>query len=107
MLRLALRLRSRHDSSHLELLEELARRAGDVNAAGYAALTVLHTLDDTGGLGALGAVCALVGVHHLLSGAGLVNLRHSAHISFYESGGSRSPGNGTGAPLSGTQPEQP
>jgi hypothetical protein len=62
----------------LEFFEEIARRAGDINSAGSAALTVLDALDDAGGFGALRAIGALVGVHDLLTVAGLGNLRHNA-----------------------------
>ena len=60
----------------LELFEELAGGAGDVDAAGDTALTVLDALDDAGGLGALRAIGALVSIHDLLTVAGLGNLRH-------------------------------
>jgi hypothetical protein len=43
----------------LELLEEVAGRAGDVDAAGDAALAILDALDDARGLFALGAGGAL------------------------------------------------
>ena len=49
----------------LELLEEVASRAGDVDSAGDAALTVLDALYDSCGLGALGAIGALVCIHDL------------------------------------------
>ena len=50
-------------AAELELLEEVAGRAGDVDSAGCAALAVLDPLDDAGGLGALGTIGALAGVH--------------------------------------------
>jgi hypothetical protein len=62
----------------LEFFEEIARRTGDIDSAGSAALTVLDTLDDAGGFGALRTIGALVGVHDLLTVAGLGNLRHNA-----------------------------
>jgi hypothetical protein len=62
----------------LEFFEEIARRAGDIDSTGGAALTVLDALDDAGGFGALGTIGALVGVHDLLTVAGLGNLRHNA-----------------------------
>ena len=61
-----------------EFLEEIARRAGDVYSAGGTALPILNTLDDTGGFGALGTIRALVGIHDLLTVAGLGNFRHNA-----------------------------
>src|ERR1700679_1101608 len=60
----------------LELFEELADRAGDVDSAGDAALAVLDALDDAGGLGALGTIGALLCIHDLLAVAGLGNLCH-------------------------------
>jgi hypothetical protein len=73
----------------LEFFEEIARRAGDVHSARNTALTVLDALDDAGGFGALGAIGALVGVHDLLTVAGLGNLRHNACSPWYECCGSR------------------
>jgi hypothetical protein len=61
----------------LELFEELAGRAGDINSARGSALTILHALDDAGRLGALWAIGALVGIHDLLTVAGLGNLCHN------------------------------
>jgi hypothetical protein len=66
------------DWNGLEFFEEIARRAGDIDSAGSATLTVLDALDDAGGFGALRAIGALVGVHDLLTVAGLGNLRHNA-----------------------------
>jgi hypothetical protein len=60
----------------LELLEEVAGRAGDINAAGDIALAVLDALYDAGGLGALGAVGALLGIHDLLAVTGFGDLCH-------------------------------
>ena len=60
----------------LELFEELAGRAGDVDSAGGSAFAVLDALYDASGLGALGAIGALVSIHDLLTVAGLGNLRH-------------------------------
>jgi hypothetical protein len=74
---------------NLELFEEVTCRAGDVNSAWRAALAVLDALDDAGGFGTLGAICALVGVHDLLTVAGLGNLRHNACSPWYECFGSR------------------
>ena len=62
----------------LEFFEEIARRAGDIYSAGSSALPVLDTLDDAGGFGALGTIRALVGIHDLLTVAGLGNFRHNA-----------------------------
>jgi hypothetical protein len=45
--------------SYLQLLVELARRAGDENPAGDTAFAVFDPLYDAGGLAALGAVGAL------------------------------------------------
>ena len=72
----------------LELFEEIARRAGDIHSARSTALTVLDTLDDAGGFGALGTIRALVGIHDLLTVAGLGNLRHNACSPWYEYCGS-------------------
>jgi hypothetical protein len=77
------------DSICLELFEEIARRAGDIHSARSTALTILDTLDDAGGFGALGTIRALVGVHDLLTVAGLGNLRHNACSPWYECCGSR------------------
>ena len=60
----------------LELFEEVAGRAGDVDAAGDAALAILDALDDAGGLGALGTICAFLCIHDLFAVAGFGNLRH-------------------------------
>ena len=62
----------------LEFFEEIARRAGDIYSAGRTPLPVLNTLDDAGGFGALGTIRALVGIHDLLTVAGLGNFRHNA-----------------------------
>jgi hypothetical protein len=74
---------------YLQFLEKIARRAGDVNSARSAALTILHALDDAGGFGALGTVGALVGIHNLLTVAGFGNLRHNASSPWYKYCGSR------------------
>src|SRR5665213_847359 len=60
----------------LQLLEKIARGARNVDAAGDVALAVLDALHDAGGLGALGTIGALLGIHDLLAVAGLGNLRH-------------------------------
>src|SRR5260370_22184029 len=73
----------------LELFEEVACRAGDVDSAGGAALAVLGALDNAGGFGALRAVAALVSIHDLLTVAGFGNLRHNASSPWYEFFGSR------------------
>ncbi len=62
----------------LEFFEEVAGRAGDIDSAGDAALTILDPLDDASGFGAFGAVGAPAGVHDLFTVAGLGNLRHGA-----------------------------
>jgi hypothetical protein len=54
----------------LELFEEVAGRAGDVDSAGGSALAVLDPLDDAGWFGALGTVGALGGIHCFLTVAG-------------------------------------
>ena len=64
--------------SKLEFFEEIARRTGDIHSAGSTALTVLDALYDAGRFGALRTIGALVGVHDLLTVAGLGNLRHNA-----------------------------
>jgi hypothetical protein len=76
-------------SDDLELLEEIACRAGDVHSAWRAALTVLDTLHDAGRFGALGTIRALVSIHDLLTVAGLGNFRHNACSPWYECCGSR------------------
>ena len=76
-------------SINLELFEEVAGRAGDVNSAGSAAFTVLDALDDTGWFRALRAIGALVSIHYFLTVAGLGNLRHNACSPWYECYGSR------------------
>jgi hypothetical protein len=61
---------------YLQLLVEIARRAGDENPAGDAALAVFDPLYDAGGLATLGAVGALGCVHYFLAVCGLSNLGH-------------------------------
>lgn len=73
----------------LQLFEELAGGAGDVDAARNAALTILDALDDAGGFGALRAIRALVGIHDLLTVASLGNLCHNSCSPWYECFGSR------------------
>ena len=63
---------------YLEFFEEIARRAGDIHSARSTALTILDALYDAGRFGALRTIGALVGVHDLLTVAGLGNLRHNA-----------------------------
>src|SRR6476661_8331606 len=65
----------------LELLVEIACRAGDVDSAGNAALTVLDALHDARRLAALGTVRALGRVHYLLAICGLCNLRHDSPLT--------------------------
>jgi len=76
-------------SGELEFFVKIAGRAGDVNSAGHSALTILHSLDDTGRFGALRAIRALVGIHDLLTVAGLGNLCHNLALPRYECFGSR------------------
>ena len=68
----------------LELFKEIACRAGNIHSARCAAFTVLYALDDTGRFRALWTIGALVGVHDLLTVAGLGNLRHNACSPWYE-----------------------
>ena len=68
----------------LELFEEVACRAGDINSARRTTLTILDALDDAGGFGTLWAIGALVGIHDLLTVAGLGNLRHNALFSLMQ-----------------------
>jgi hypothetical protein len=75
--------------SYLEFFEEIACRAGDIHSAGSTALTVFDTLDDAGGFGALRTIRALVGIHDLLTVAGLGYFRHNACSPWYEYCGSR------------------
>src|ERR1700722_598160 len=65
-----------------QFLEELARRAGNINPAGNVALAVLHPLDDAGRLAALGAIGALGSVHHLLAVGCFSDLSTYGHGSF-------------------------
>src|SRR2546426_973790 len=73
----------------LEFFEEITRRAGDIHPARSTPLTILDALDDAGGFGALRTIGALVGIHDLLTVAGLGNLRHNARSPWYECCGSR------------------
>ncbi len=66
----------RRIGGRLELFEEIADRAGDVDSAGGSALAILDTLDDAGRLGALGAVGALGCVHYFLTVGSFSNLGH-------------------------------
>ena len=65
--------------SSLQLLEELAGRARNVNPARDAALAVLDPLHNTRRLAALRAIRALGGVHDLLAVRCLCNLSHGCH----------------------------
>ena len=67
----------------LQLLEELAGRAGDVDSARDAAFAVFYALDDARGLAALGAIGALGGVHDLLAVCGFCDLRHFLLLKSY------------------------
>ena len=60
----------------LQAFEEIAGRAGDVDATGRAALAILHALYDACRLAALRAVGALGGVHCFLAVTGFGNLCH-------------------------------
>ena len=60
----------------LEFFAEFAGRAGNEHASRQAAFSVLHSLHDTRGLAAFGAVGAFGRVHHFLSVCGLGNLGH-------------------------------
>ncbi len=73
----------------LELFEEVAGRAGDVDSAGGSALAVLDPLDDAGGFGALRTVGALVGIHDLCAVTGFGNLSHNESPLMREFGVSR------------------
>ena len=79
----------RLSSNYLEFFKEIARRARDIHSAWSTALAVLDALDDAGRFGALGTIRALVGIHDLLTVAGLGNLRHNACSPWYECCGSR------------------
>ena len=69
----------------LKFLVEVARRAGDIDPARNAALSVFYALDDARRLAALGTVGRLRRVHYLLAVTCLCNLGH-------RSGGSPSGG---------------
>lgn len=69
-------LRVRDVLRNLELLEEIACRAGDVDSTGNVTLAILNALDDASGLGALRACCALLCIHDLCAVASFGNLRH-------------------------------
>lgn len=69
-------LKSRQISRRLQLLVELAARAGNKNAARRAAFTVFYALHDASRLAALRAIGALCGVHDLLAICSLCDLRH-------------------------------
>lgn len=75
--------------NYSEFFKEIARRAGDIHSARSTALAVLDTLDNACGFGALGTIRALVGIHDLLTVAGLGYLRHNACSPWYEYCGSR------------------
>ena len=74
---------------NLEFLEEIARRTGDVHSARSTTLTVLDAFDDASRFGALRTIGALVGIHDLLTVAGLGNLCHNACSPWYECCGPR------------------
>jgi hypothetical protein len=60
----------------LQFFVELTSRAGDEDAARNIALTILHALDDPGGLFTLRTVGALGRVHHLLAVTCFCDLGH-------------------------------
>ena len=66
----------------LQLLEELASRARNINPARSSAFAVLHALHNTSGLTALRAIRALAGVHDLFPVRRLCNLSAYCHGSF-------------------------
>jgi hypothetical protein len=66
----------------LQLFEELARRARDIDSAGSAALAIFHAFDDARGLAALGTIGALAGVHYFFTVRGFCNFRSYCHESF-------------------------
>lgn len=61
---------------NLELLEELASRAGDINATRDAAFTVLGAFHDPGRFAALGAIRGLGRVHLFLTVSCFCDLCH-------------------------------
>jgi hypothetical protein len=63
----------------LELLEELTRRARNIDSARHAPLTVLHALDDSRRFAALRTIRALAGIHHLLAICRFCNLCSYRH----------------------------
>src|SRR6266851_2485509 len=66
----------------LQLLEELAPRARNIDTARYPALAIFHALLDAGRLAALGAIRALAGVHHLFTVCCFCDLCAYCHGSF-------------------------
>src|ERR1700686_4252817 len=54
-------------SAPLQLLEELTRRAGNIDSARNPALAIFHALDDARRLAALGAIRTLACVHYLFT----------------------------------------
>src|ERR1700761_986852 len=64
-----------------KLFVEVAGGAGDVYAAGDAALAVLDPLHDAGGLAALGTIGALGRVHYLLAVCCLGDFSHGNSVS--------------------------
>src|SRR5258708_5833812 len=65
----------------LQLLVEIARRAGNINSARNPALAIFHALDDARRLAALGTIRALACVHHLLTVRCFCDLRANCHGS--------------------------
>src|SRR5260370_14223576 len=55
------------ETKFLQLFKKLASRAGNINSAWHAPLTVFHALDDASRLAAFRAIRALARVHHLLT----------------------------------------
>jgi hypothetical protein len=70
----------RNSQFELQLLEEFAGRARDVNPARNAAFAVFDALDDARRLAALGAIGALSGVHDLLAVGCFCDFRAYCHV---------------------------
>ena len=68
-------------NERLEFFVEVADRAGDVDSAGDAALTVLDALDDTRGLAALRTVGRLRRVHYFFTVTSFCDLSHCLGVS--------------------------
>jgi hypothetical protein len=69
-----------NSTDSLELLEELTRRARNINPAGDVAFAIFHPLHNARGLAALGAIRALGSVHDLLTVSCFCDLGAYCHV---------------------------